>query len=467
MNGATHPDHGGDAMRILIEVRPAVEVTRAVEAGKASVQEVAGDIPGVWLDEAYSPVIMPRPLPEPDGDPLSLRQPLKFSYEAEAANVLVRGEICDDELTPRLAVLSAAYPQIVGIFSDPKIHPFITCGSSPAVGTWTDVARSLATDDLLSRGLDGSGVLVAVVDFGINRTHLSTHGQHPHRTVSIDELRSWSAPGTQDTPGRHEPGHGTMCAFNVLIGAPQAKLLDISLLNAARLNAEGTLVETLSSDAVESYEHLRKIIALMPSEDDHALVVTNSWGLYSPLYDFPPGHPGNYTDNAAHPLNRKIAELDAAGADVLFAVGNCGHPCPHTECAWKGRPIVGANSHPQVLSVGGVDLQGQRVGYSAIGPGRLAMRKPDLCAYTHFLGSEAMGPDEPDKGTSTACPVVAGVVAAVRAKWSAEQLSPERLRRMLQRTALDPTGLGFSEAYGFGIVNVPDLLTRLDTYTPE
>ncbi|MFD2353051.1 hypothetical protein ACFSTC_32830 [Nonomuraea ferruginea] len=79
-----------------------------------------------------------------------------------------------------------------------------------------------------------------------------------------------------------------------------------------------------------------------------------------------------------------VASLDQAGADILFAAGNCGRDCPDGRCAFPERPITGANSHPRVLSIGGVNVRGERVGYSSQGPGRLAERKPDVCAYTHF-----------------------------------------------------------------------------------
>ncbi|MET8797738.1 S8 family serine peptidase [Nocardia sp. NPDC004568] len=176
---------------------------------------------------------------------------------------------------------------------------------------------------------------------------------------------------------------------------------------------------------------------------------------------FPVGDPGNYSDNPDHPFNVIVAALDAAGADILFAAGNCGRDCPDGRCAYPERPITGANSHPAVLSVGGVDTGGQRVGYSSQGPGRLAEHKPDLCAYSHFLGSTAFGADAPDTGTSAACPVLAGVVAAFRTRWTATEIPPARLRELLRGTAADRAGAGFDYDYGYGIVEPRALLAEL------
>jgi subtilisin family serine protease len=157
--------------------------------------------------------------------------------------------------------------------------------------------------------------------------------------------------------------------------------------------------------------------------------------MFSPDWDFPIGHPGNYSDNRAHPFNVIVASLEAAGADILFAAGNCGRDCPDGRCRFgTARPICGANSHPSVLSVAGVDTRKRRVGYSSQGPGRLDPDKPDLSAYTHFRGS---GVYSSDGGTSAACPVAAGVVAAVRKKYPSSVLSPAELRARVREIAVE------------------------------
>jgi subtilisin family serine protease len=107
----------------------------------------------------------------------------------------------------------------------------------------------------------------------------------------------------------------------------------------------------------------------------------------------------------------------------------------------------------------GRQLRGERVGYSSQGPGRLSERKPDLCAYTHFAGSEAVG--AADTGTSAACPVAAGVVAAVRTHRSAAELSPAQLRTLLHRTADDRSTVGFDHDYGYGVIDPPAILAAL------
>ena len=100
----------------------------------------------------------------------------------------------------------------------------------------------------------------------------------------------------------------------------------------------------------------------------NALVISNSWGMFDPGWDFPAGHPGNYSDNPRHPFNVLVASLESAGADILFAAGNCGRDCQDGRCNFPRRPICGANSHGRVLSVAGIDTRRKRVGYSSQGP---------------------------------------------------------------------------------------------------
>jgi subtilisin family serine protease len=182
--------------------------------------------------------------------------------------------------------------------------------------------------------------------------------------------------------------------------------------------------------------------------------------MFHQSWDFPVGSPQNYSDNPDHPFNIIVASLEAAGADILFAAGNCGTECADLRCQGvTNAGIFGANSHEAVLSVAGVKIDKQRIGYSTKGPGRLVQQKPDVASYTHFAGS---GVYDADGGTSAATPVLAGVVAAVRRLYPASLISPDRMRDLIRETA-EPRGNGaFNFEYGHGIIDVAALLTALE-----
>jgi subtilisin family serine protease len=251
-----------------------------------------------------------------------------------------------------------------------------------------------------------------------------------------------------------------MCAFDAMIGAPECTLLDIAVLQSTAPGS--TIMEGVLSDAVRAYAHL-VAVASDPAWPYSALAVNNSWGMFHPSWDYPVGHPGNYSDNANHPFNRIVGTLERAGADILFAAGNCGRECPDGRCqGLTNAGVFGANSHPQVTCVAGVDTGRQRVGYSTSGPGRLMRSKPDVCGYTHFAGS---GVYAADGGTSAATPVVAGLVAAVRTRLpyeaSKQATHPAAMRWLLMRTADDLGTAGFDFDHGHGVVNGHKLATAV------
>ena len=376
----------------------------------------------------------------------------KFDLAPEPQNstYVVRAEIDEG----RIDDLRSA-KNVIGVYADVKVEPIITCGNSWAVGTDADVERLLCVPDMRNIRMDGNGVWLAIVDSGINLAHLTAHG----RTITVDASRSWMKTAGW-TPGMAPVDHGTMCAFDAAIAAPNATFLDIQISR----RGERFEFDALLSDAVRAYSHLVNLMMVSRPFSGRSMVVSNSWGMFHPSWDeFKIRGPFNYADNLKHPFNRIVSALEVTGADILFAAGNCGSDCPDSRCEGvTTNAIYGANGHPSVLTIAGVDITNTRVGYSTQGPGRLSVNKPDLCGYTHFQGS---GVNEIDGGTSAACPVVAGVVAAMRSMRPFQPrnpaASPAAMRALMRSTAIDRGGAGFDFDYGFGVVNGCALLRRL------
>jgi subtilisin family serine protease len=445
-------------MRVLIQLRSSAAAHSAAMSFSAAPEltaSISNAVAGLFVDSKYPPVQVPAARPVSGGVMHSLGQPLSFSLEPADSTYIVRGQIPDGASQPAALTAAISHPDVVGVFSDPLIESSLVCAGNPPLGTDKDVAKLLAANKLTAAKLDGRGVFLAIVDTGINIAHLKSKGRKP----KLDVNNSFTPAGVATTPGQHPLDHGSMCAYDATIVAPAATLLDHAVLLSKTPGT--TAMAGLLSDAVLSYNTLRTVLNAMPAAK-RAMVISNSWGMFSPTWDFPPGHPGNYSDNPNHPFNIIVASLEAAGADILFAAGNCGCDCPDGRCNFGTTPpICGANSSPSVLSVAGVDIKNNRVGYSSQGPGRLTSKKPDFAAYTHFLGSEAFGPKTADSGTSAACPVAAGVVAAIRTKHPSSTLTPLQLRSLIAKTATDAGSPGFDFDFGAGILDVASLLAAL------
>jgi hypothetical protein len=297
------------------------------------------------------------------------------------------------------------------------------------------------------------------MDTGINHKHVEKKLGKP---ILLDAANSWSPAGLTIPPGGHPVDHGSMCAYDALMVSPKATLLDFPVLSS-NVPGGSTMGGTLSV-ALLAYAQLIAgwAVAFAPggvATKYNALVVSNSWGIFHPSWDFPAGHPGRYCDNPRHPFNLIVTTLAAGGADIVFAAGNCGTECPDGRCqARTSEAIMGANALQDVLTLAGCDTHDKRVGYSSQGPSitGLFQQKPDVTAYTHFLGSEAFGAGSPDTGTSAACPVAAGCVAALRSKLPPLGTPPSGLFAQLRATAHQvASSAGWNTDYGFGIIN-PD-----------
>ena len=329
--------------------------------------DIADQLPkGVVLDTSFAAV------------PLGLGAPNAKSFQATAARkdsqFVVRGSVEAEEI-PQFAVHAPDQPKV---FVDAQIGSLPICPGDPARGSAADVRSLLNVSELTRRGLNGDGVAIAIVDSGINLDHLRKRGM----PVRLDPHIFWT-PTPNIKPGEYPVDHGTMCAYCALISAPHATLLDFPVLQSTRRG--GSVMEGFLSDAITAFNVMLNI--MLKPEDQRpyqSLVVNNSWGMFHESWDFPAGHPGRYGDNPNHPFNLVVSSLSQAGADILFAAGNCGSDCPDSRCQGVSTNVItGANSHPDVLSLAGVDIYKTRVGYSSQGPGNsnLDKLKPDIAAY--------------------------------------------------------------------------------------
>ncbi len=400
------------------------------------------------LDYHFSP----EPVGESDAIIANLDSTEAIGPAALHQNLIVRGDI-------EVQSLDSIPTQIAGhrVLADPVVDTYSTCFDDSAVGTADELKTALQVDALHANGLDGEGTAIAIIDRGLNLDFLEQKlGFRPE----LDLQLSWRPRDIEVEPGEFRVGHGTMCAYVALLVAPKATLIDIATLVGTPPG--GAAIGRQLSRSFKGLNNLRASwsIAFTGSNERkyRGLVVNNSWGMYHRSEDFPPEHPGRYADNPDHPFTKAVSHMAThEQADIVFAAGNCGADCPDARCRGETTAnITGANASANVLSIAGCTLRRDRVGYSSQGPAAAGMgpNKPDLAAFTHFNGSQALGTDQPDKGTSAACPVVAGCLAALRTKISAQDQNPLALARTVRETATPPSREGgWNKDFGFGIIN--------------
>jgi hypothetical protein len=318
--------------------------------------------------------------------------------------------------------------------------------------------------------LTGEGVNVVIVDHGLDKDALGD-----------SYAEGWpvgkKAPGsTKPEPGSAQRTHGMMIANNVLQVAPDAKLFDLPLI-PPRI----THISDFFDVACPAYDRMLKDIAAYQRSDTQHVpwVVVNAWAVFdrkfeTPLQGVTVGSSINkYTGNPDHPFNRLIVKaVEEQEIDVVFCAGNGGQFCPDNRCGaldqGPGRSIFGANSLSQVLTVGAVRNDTLWLGSSSQGPGQasLGQRKPDLCTPSQFC--EAGDAFATNGGTSAACALAAGVVAALRSNsaWAPDQVSPAELKEVLNKTARQTIGSGWNGRTGHGILDAHAAYDELERRYP-
>jgi Subtilase family len=331
-------------------------------------------------------------------------------------------------------------------------------------------------------GAYGQDVNVVIIDQGINKDVLAKRfpGADFRGGWKTPEFGKGGPPGPPGPPKFIDPGawpddglgsavtHGTKMASLVLAVAPRARILDVALLPSHILNLRdtGTTTPGFLSWAAGAYWVL---IAWIPwiranfADYSGPWVLNNSWGVFDLTTDFPTGSFQNYGSNPNHPLNLAVATAPSIDIDVVFAVGNCGQFCPDPRCGagqiGPGRSIHGVAAIKDVLTVSAVRGDEIWLGYSSQGPAvpTFYSTKPDLCAPSQFAGAGDW--NRSFTGTSSACALTAGAIAAKRSLVLPSTLSPAQLRAYaVQQARRVGDQMAPDVRHGAGMIDVSKLL---------
>ena len=241
--------------------------------------------------------------------------------------------------------------------------------------------------DLVRRGLgvDGTGVVVANIDSGVEWTHPALMARYRGygNGLVFDHLRNWI--DTTDD-GAVYPfdghGHGTH-TMGTMVGGEGIGVAPGARWMAARgLNSAGVGYDTWLIAAME--------FILAPGGDagNAPDIVNNSWGS---------------SDGASAVFGEEIAALQSAGILVIFSAGNSG----------PGAGTVGSpGSNPGVPAIGASDEDDDIAYFSSRGPSVWDETKPLVSAPgVGVLSATPGGVYRKYNGTSMAAPHVAGAAA--------------------------------------------------------
>ena len=425
----TYHIHMPDSVNVLVELRKVQKDFDLAPEDLAS--SLNKSIVSLRIDPNYPPV------PMHSNDKLVMD---------EETTVIVRGTVDPNDI---IALKNS--PEVVAVYSDPRISPFGTrenaqehiasiadatgfdCSSHVAKGDFASVARKIGADRAWEKGATGQGVTIGIVDGGL--LSAKYFGLAGVRNVKNGYPANWGKLADWD-------GHGRMVATTALSIAPDVELYDIRLTD-----------KNLLSDALQGFAW-----AINEFQKTGApQILANSWGIDRPDQN---DEAVTYANNIGHAFTLKVSEAIQTGIIVVFAAGNCGAPCPDDSCGpyhGPGKSIWGANGLEEVITVGAVNTRDEPIGYSSQGPAALHKFKPDICGVSHFQGSSKI-----HTGTSAACPIVAAAAALL--KQSNPQLDGYQARQLLIKTAHQSGDeKGWNAQTGQGLVQVHTALDKMTT----
>jgi len=266
--------------------------------------------------------------------------------------------------------------------------------------------------DAQATGLDGTDVIVAVLDTGVD----DIHPELSSSVIGGQSFVSYTSSFTDDA------GHGTFVSGLItsdgIDSASLGSAPNAQIWSGKVLGPNGGLL----SDTVAAINHV--------VDNDIADVISLSLGTQPPYT-----YKGKNCDRVYTPMTNAIKNAVANGVTVIAAAGNSGN---------SGVGLPGCIT--DVITVGAIDSADSPAWFTSIG------RSVDVVALgVNNYSTENGGGYDIGSGTSFSTPVVAGVIALMIQADST--LTPEQIQDALRNTAVDIGGDGFDSATGYGTVD--------------
>lgn len=336
----------------------------------------------------------------------------------------------------------ANFPGVESVALDYSIQaPAVTYGTT-ASPQWNIV--TVKAPDLWNLGYDGTGVVVAGMDTGVDINHPDLQSRWR------GGADSWYDPNGQHAAPYDASGHGTQ-TMGIMVGgnaggtsigiAPAAKWIAVKIFNdqgAASLSVIHQGFQWLLDP-----DH-------NPDTDDAPDVVNNSWGLDS-------------VNGCSSEFQADIQALKASNIAVVFADGNYG-PYPSTSISPANNTISYATGATDSLNnIAYFSSRGPSVCDGSIYPEIVA---PGVNVRTADLTEGGMSPNSyaTVSGTSFAAPHVSGIMALLIDAFPG--IPVQDLELALGISATDLGTPGADNSYGYGLVNGLSAYNYLFTTIP-
>lgn len=330
--------------------------------------------------------------------------------------------------------------------------------------------------DAYALGFSGKGVLVAVVDSGIDPTHSEFAGRLSHLSRNF----GFDLPDPSDILDRDRFSHGTHVAGTI------AAARDGNGMQGVAYNAEILALRAIVPSGGDVAAAIRY------ASEKGAKVLNGSYGPSYPSLTLPDGSPNPdyslvpiqpyHADGASAEVSA-IRQAGAADMVMVFAAGNEREDQPVI-----ARNPTGAAFYPAIrpenagknlyvfLDSNGDEVSASGLNYSDLQPYTIAVvavdRDRKIASFSNYCGIAAAwclaapgvgilstvtpangsSPTEPynlSSGTSMAAPHVAGAAALVR-----EAFPFMTAPQVVQSILTTATDLGSPEIYGWGLLNV-------------
>lgn len=330
------------------------------------------------------------------------------------------------------------------IVLDDKVEKVGTAAPTAGVAEY-NVAK-LGVQKLWEQGVNGTGVVVGLVDTGANTTHEALKGHYRGTNADGTQTHDYNffdgVNGRKDayddhSHGSHVAGTSTGGTDERLIGmAPGAKFVAAKVFTGSGTGSTAGILKGLGWMLAPTDANGQNADATKAPD-----VISNSWGNSN-------GASLNYVD--------AWKAFEAAGIIPIVAAGNSGP---------SARSVSSPGSYPQSLTIGATDKDDKVANFSSRGPGAIkgSENKPDFSAPGVSVVSAGKTGDQyvTMSGTSMATPAAAGVVALLLSKYP--QMTAEQARGVLARSAVDiaaPGGYDFDS--GAGRIDAPAALAEAD-----